>query len=354
MVAMTGPWRPRRAALAAPLLALLLPLPAGPARAQEGEPRHYVDGVVAIVEGEPITRYQLELACRLVTHYRDGSPEQRKAILQEQLKILVEEKLLLLQARERGLAQLSEADEARIEWELERAASDHRGIAGLRLALQEIGVPYEYFVERKRTNVIIGKLLVSQISRDIFITPEQIREHYRLQQAEFAHPGEVRIRQIVVFPDPAAAYRVPPAAADLVARGQWDPASYAEALRARVLAGEPFEEVVRQGSMVREEDLGEQSFPSADRLDQMLVRPLPERVRALQVGEVSEVIRSSRGSLHVIKLIEQREPGVLPLGEVQDEIEARLREQVWQRRMRDWIDHLHEEAYVQRFLELPE
>ncbi|MDC3379017.1 peptidyl-prolyl cis-trans isomerase [Planctomycetota bacterium] len=332
--------------------ALLAALPTlAHAQAPEAEPS-YVDGIVGVVENESITRHELEQACRLVREYRDYPPgsAQRQELLERQLDVIIEERLLLRRAAEVGV-ELTESDQQRIEWELEQAAAENGGTDGLRLGLEEIGVTFEYFVKRKQVNTLIRKLLLQEISRDIFPPPGEVRRYYEEHPHEFEHPGETRIRQIVVYEDLELAYREPPAVADWLGRGEWDARAFATAIRERVVSGEPFDAVATEASMQAADDVKEDTFMSSTPLEQVLVAPLPEAVRALRVGEISDVIDSGRGTLHIILLTERIQSGRRTFLEVQQEIEGLIKEQIWQRRLRVWIDEVKENAFTQRFLE---
>ncbi|RMG13877.1 MAG: hypothetical protein D6731_11235 [Planctomycetota bacterium] len=330
-----------------PLLLAGVGLLAAGAFAQES-PREYPDGIAAVVEGEPITRHALELSCQLRSDYRRAQTEaQRRAILADELEQLVRQQVLLARAKQEKI-EFTKNDEARLQWELERRARDARGVEGLRADLATLGVPFDYFVERQKANILVGKLLVKSISRDIFVTPTEVRRYYRAHPERFRTKGELRLRQIVLYPDPSQAYRSdPPGLAK--ALHAWDARKVAEDLRRRALAGEDFRALAEQTSMGVHWDEDER-YDTDTRLEDVLVPPLPRAVRQLGVGEVSEVLESPRGSLHVVKVLSRRPPGLLPLAEVQEAIEAELKEGIWRQRLDAWIAEQRRRAHVQIFL----
>lgn len=353
------PRPPRRRLPPGPgLLALAgaLALGAG-ARAQEPErpARTYTDRVVAVVDGHPITMHELELACRLHERYHElppGPSPARLALQREQLDALVGERTLLLKADELKVT-LSEADEQRLRDELARAADAYRGVEGLRQALARIGVGYEAFAARKRTHLRIQKLLLTHVSREVFVTPEDIRRFYEQHKAEFERPAETRLRQLVLHPDPGRASRVPPDVEALVKAGAWDARAKAEELRGRIARGElAFEDAARAWSMGPNHDV-EDVFPGDTPLADVLVPPLGERIDALAPGELSEVIESRRGSLHVVLLLDRTGRAALHLRDVQDLIEMRLKDAVWARRRDAWIAEVRDAARVERYLGEP-
>lgn len=365
----------RRPALACLALALAAPLAHGQGAPPVPGPT-YADGIVAIVEGEPITMHDLELACLLHPEYHDlprgdsiERQEFRRAILHDGTQDgelgLIAQKVLLHQAKE-SKVELTEDDQARIDQEIARVAERHRGgIDGLRAALKQIGVPYDYFVERKRTNLLITKLLLTSVSREIFVTPAEIRHHYEKRRAEFERQGEVRLRQIVLYLDPAEwswrpIRQLPAEVVEQINGKTWDARAFAADLRRRLASGElAFEQAQRLYSMGNVIDREEVFSPGALHTAG-LFPPVPDRVAALAVGELSDVIETSGSvrpgpvqALHLVLLVDRQERGVVPLEEVQDRIELDLKEEVWAKRRDAFIAQTRAKAHVLVFLPPP-
>lgn len=367
------PLRPISRRLRASLAAALALLSASAAPAQDEPVRHYVDEIVAIVEGEPIVLSELELACRLHPEYHDlaeGSREQRAFLRRVLLDGaqpesgelgLITQRVLLQKAKELEI-ELSQTDEARLDQDIARVAERHRGgIDGLRAALRQINVTYDYFVARKRANLLITKLLMSSVSREIFVTPTEIRHQYEKNVKRYERDAQLRLRQLVLYLDDDEAPRKPPPGIQaLIDAKVWDARAFAASLRAKIAAGElPFEEAQRQFHMGAPADREERAFaPGALRASD-LFPPVPERVERMAVGELSEVIESAASfvrpdgpvaALHLVLLVDRQDAGVVPLEEVQQEIELDLKEEVWGQRREAWIAQTRAAAHVQVFL----
>lgn len=341
------------------------------ASAQDAPDHRYSDGIVAIVEGEPITMHELELACRLHPDFHslpqgDSRGESReriefkKQVLKEgagggELSLILQ-KVLLQRAKE-AKVELTAADEERLNQELARVAERTRGgMEGLRAALAEIKVPFDYFVARKRTNLLITKLLLSNVSHAIFPTPAEVRHRYEEQKSRYERPGELRLRLLTLFPDPDDSVRsmreLDPLVQERVKARTWDARAFAAELRQRIARGElAFEDAQRRFSMGPYYD-AEQVFRADERLDLKLRAPLPERIARLAAGELSEVIDSPHG-LHLLHLVDRQERGVVPLEEVQQEIEVQLKEEVWLRRRDAWIADAKAKAHIEVFFPPP-
>jgi hypothetical protein len=361
----------RRLLLPACLAALAASLSPSPSAAAQDAPAgpQYADKIVAIVEGVPITLHELELACRLHAEYHDlpkgdslERQEFRRQVLErgitdprsgdKELSLIT--KLVLLQKAKEQKVELTSQDEERIQQEISHTAERQPGgMDGLRQALDQLGVPYDYFVARKRENLLITKLLLTTVSREIFITPAEVRRHYEEHRAEYERPGELRLRQIVIYLDPEEdAPQVPAAIKPLLQAKTWDARAFAADLRRRIAAGElPFDQAASQYSMDYD-PTPEKVFP-VDR-PVPLRAPLPARVARMRAGEVSDVIEVPRGrtvDLYILWLVDRKERGVLPLEEVQDEIELTLKDQIWAQRRDAFIERVRGEAHVEVYLD---
>lgn len=321
--------------------------------AQDPEPegeRSYPDKVVAIVDGTPVTRYELELACLLRGDYREltpGSTAQQR-ILREELEVLIEQRVLVNKARTEKI-EFGERDEARLQVELKRHSGRYGGLDGLKRALEAVGVPFDYFVARQKANILVSKLLVRSIPRDLFVSPQEIRRHYQRNLTKYSRKGVTRLRQIVVYPDPEEAVRKKIPGLERLEEGTFDAKAYAEELRARIVKGEDFAKVALDASLGPKFD-EEVVVRSTHSLDDVFIRPLGQRIQAMRPGELSEVIETVRGSYWLILLLDRRKPGPLPLEEVQKEIEVELKEVAWQKKLKLWIDAQRKQATVRTYL----
>lgn len=312
--------------------------------------RRYPDGVVAVVDGVPITRHELELASQLRGDYRELTPGStaRRKILDEELKGLIQQRILVNKARKENV-KFDESDERRLKLELGRHGQRYGGPAGLKRALEQIGVPYDYFVARQKANVLVSKLLVKSVPRDIFIPPEEIRRHYARVKGKKEHQrkGLVRYRQIVAYTTKREAVRKAPALAAW--KGPWDGKAYLEALRARVVKGEDFAKVAADGS-IGPKHAEEIVVTEVGRLHTVFFSPMGQKMERMRPGDLSEVIENVRGEFFLILLVDRREPGPLPIEELQKQIEYQLKERAWQKKLEVWVEGLRREATIRVFL----
>lgn len=330
---------------------LVLSLLALPALADEGAV--HKETVLAQVGPDTITRRQVDVRARIhLTGAYVGALERGDAATQE--KILAEEleneirNRVVLQEAARQKVTLAKEDERRIERELEREAL-HQRLATVdqwRAQWQQLGVPWEAYLDEKRESYLKGKLIVKNISREIFVPPNQVVRYYQDHPESFPRKPRTALREIMIYFDGSAAHRIPPAVAELMKTG-WGREKAIElggklAALARA-AGADVAALASQWHMgANAERNGLQWWPSAE---VPLVDPVGERASKLKPGEVSDPIVSEKG-VHVILMLERRPAGTLPLADVQREIEQHLRLEVWVQRAEAWVDRLVEDAKV--------
>lgn len=327
------------------------------ARPEANPVEPYRDQIVAEVEHEPITLHELELAARLTTEYRALKDNQHdnsaalKQSLEKQLDLLIDERILLFECNKEKIT-LSKDDEKRVEREVERQAEPHGGVEGLKALLVKIGVPYDYFVERKRTNLLIGKLLLKNVSRDIYVEPERIRKYYEEHKhQDFRRDAVMKFFQVDIYNELTNA-RVPDEVKPLSTKWSQDEAKrYAETVRKR-LAQNPSEwRSIVQASTMDSSAVERAGFTqlAGSKAADSIAGDLGKAVDALKLGEVSQVLTSGIG-FHIFCLKERSGEDVLPFGEVQHEIQERLRQEIWQERLKAWINRVKEDHPPRRYL----
>ncbi len=163
---------------------------------------------------------------------------------------------------------------------------------------EQIAAHYEANQQRymapESVDIEYVEVTLAQVSADLPVDEEALRDYYQRTVADFALPEQRRARHILVTADGER---------DLAAAR-----ALAVSLRERIEAGESFEDLAREfsddgGSAAQGGDLGwaEEGF---------FVEPFERALFALDTGEVSEPVESVFG-FHVIRLDEVRE-GELP------------------------------------------
>jgi parvulin-like peptidyl-prolyl isomerase len=161
-------------------------------------------------------------------------------------------------------------------------------------------------------------------------TEDEIAAFFAENQALFARPGRVRVRQIL--------FRVTSGVSDEQALARADDAV------ARLRAGEPFAKVASE--------LGDAPLVElpTGRIDPATLREYlgPTVARAiddLAVGIPSAPIRSAAG-YHVVELVEREPAGSPELGDVKDQVRAELRRRNEDAALRAYVDDLRRSGDV--------
>lgn len=145
------------------------------------------------------------------------------------------------------------------------------------------------------------------------IEPELIEEYYEANEDEFKQPEQVQARHILL--------KVPTNVSD---EREAEIRTKAESLLQQLRDGADFDELAKEHSedtatAEKGGDLG--LFPQGQ-----MVAPFDETVFGLEVGELSEPVRTTFG-FHIIRLDDKVEAGVKSLTEVKDDIEKTLRQE---------------------------
>lgn len=259
--------------------------------------------ILAQVNGEPLLAREVEkrMALLELAYGRKLSArdywENRGAVVD----FLLEEKMLLQEARRRGIRPSPE--EVRI-WEermREEMARRHFGgsLASLDKNLAARGLSPADVLNYARDQVTLD-LLWRRITDPVQVAPEEVRDYFDRNPQEFRVPERVRLREI-----------------------RTDTREEAERALAEVRAGKDFAEVAR----IRHRDPlarlrgGEVGYVSKGS------REVPEEIQrvafALRPGEVSGVVQSHFG-FHVLKVEEKVAEKVYSFEEVRGGLEAEL------------------------------
>jgi peptidyl-prolyl cis-trans isomerase SurA len=288
---MTEPFpRWQHAALA--VLASTLLCAAGPAAAQARGALRPGDYIAVIVNQELVTAGEVERRLeRAQAEAGRGAKLPPEAELRRlALDALIDERVMITSARESGM----KVDEPEIDRAVQSIASQNQiTMDVLRERLRTEGSDYGRFRANVRDQIMIERLREREVYGRIKISDEDIDNHIEQQRATVNADAETNIAQILVsVPEDANA-------AAVAARR-----AVADAALARVLKGEPFEDVARELS----EDANRKAggvigLRPASRLPDVFV----EATKGLKPGEVTAQPLRTGAGFHILKLIERKE-----------------------------------------------
>jgi len=304
---------PRRARVAALLLPLLV---AGPGRGE------IVDRIVATIDGEPITAFEL----------RRYAEERGADRLQEGrlLDALITDKLLDKEVAVLGIAARDEEIDRYIEEIKLRNGMDGERF---REALGAQGLTVTTYRARVKAEIEKSQLVNREIRQRVNVSPQEIERYYKAHLADYATSERVRVRDIFFSvgsgADEAEIAHV---------------RAKAEEVRQLARDGRDFASLARQFSEgPGAEKGGEIGTFARGQMEQAL----EDAAFRLKPGEVSEPVQTVAG-FHLLRAEEEIAAGHKSLDEVRDTIRDALYNEALEARFQQWLSRdLRERHHVE-------
>ncbi len=241
--------------------------------------------------------------------------QQQNLLLRQALSQLIDQELLLAEAKRRGIA-ISEQ-------EMQHALNDLRGNYSQEEYLELLRSSEQdpaHWLQQLRIRLLSEKVATSITRGKIVISNPQVEEYYLQHLEDYRRPDQLRARQILLQTEEEAI-----------------------ALRNRLLAGEPFAELAARYSISPDrENGGDLGLFAQGQLppefDKILFKLTP--------GRVSQPVKSSYG-IHLFLVEKRLKAGVLPLPEVEATIRRQLQSGEENRLYQQWLQDLRKLTDVQ-------
>lgn len=311
---------------------MLTVLPASAATPASGE---VIDRIVAIVNDDIISLYELN---RVLKPYADrikavGYPDDKERemlykVRQDLINQLIDQKLTD-QELERSNISISEAE---IDEAIERIKEkNYYTQEEFETALRQEGYTLEEYRNRIREQILRSKLVNVRVKSKIVITDEDIRNYYETNEDEYKTIKKYHLRNILLSVSMFAGDAEKAAIRQKM-----------EAIVAQFHNGVPFPELARAYSQspLAEEggDLG--AFSLAD-----ISRDLRPHIADLKAGEISDIIDTEQGFqvfyIDEIELVQGKS-----LEEASAEIQEKLYNDIVNSSFRSWLSELRENSHI--------
>ncbi|MBI3804921.1 MAG: peptidylprolyl isomerase [Nitrospirae bacterium] len=292
-----------------------------------------IDRVVAVVNREAITQSDLDEAAQALKKQGlrvGGAETEKKEVEHDLLNQMIEQKLLLQEAKKKGIRVTdSELDLALKDIE-ERNRFQNRD--ALKQAVSQEGIPWDKYMDDLRNQLTSLKLMNREVDSNLLMTEEEIKAYYDSHPEQFQLPEQIRVKQILL--------RVPSeASADAVERKH----QKATEVLTELKSGTDFERLVEQYSEGAERrnggDLG--FFKKGD-----LAPEIDRVIFSLKDGEVSPVIQTSLG-FHLFKVQVPPELRKQPFEKVKKEIEEKLHNEKRNALRQKWMNDIWGHSFVE-------
>jgi peptidyl-prolyl cis-trans isomerase SurA len=274
--------------LVAAMTAAFLPATAAePARSRV----EAVDRIIAVVNNEVITQYELNARLQLAVRQMKAQnvPLPPADVLQKQmLERMITERVQLQFAKETGIR----VDEVQLDRTIQRiAASNNMGIEQFRQAIEKDGVSFPKFREEIRNEIILARLREREADNRVTVSDAEVEHFFASPQGQEKGETEYNLSHILIqVPEQASPEQIQPRKAR------------AEQALAELKKGASFAQIAASYSDAPDAlQGGEVGWRQASRLPELFAEALDK----LQPGTVSEVIRSPNG-FHILKLNDKR------------------------------------------------
>ena len=290
--------------------------------------------VVARVNGEEISRGDLERAVRgIETQLKQRVPgDKRDGVIRGVLDRLINYRLLLQEARRRGI----EVPTADIDAQLEGLARQFKTPEQLRDMLVMRGITVDMLREDARRDLRVAKLVALEAGNDVKIPVEDVRKFYDGNQERFRQPESIRASHVFV--------RLPAGADDKVRHAM---RTRAESIGRLAKRGDDFGMLAKNYSDDRATGVvgGELGWFSKGTTP----KEFDEAVFKLQPNDIGGPIEATDG-FHIVKITGRRPSRIQPFEEVQTELASFLLREMQDKLTSKLIAQLREKAAIEILL----
>lgn len=293
--------------VAAPALVGAVPAPAA-----------VINRIVATVDGEPITTFQVDTFIRANVRGADPenvSAEDRKKVLE----MLINDMIVDMESAKLGVGAGNEEVDAYIEQIKKSNNLDDEKLAA---ALKQQGLTPETYRAQVKKEIVRSQLVARNVRSQVNVTPEEIQKFYDEHKNQFSEADAVTVRHIF--------FAVPQEGGQAAMQQLGEKAKRAYT---RLQGGESFEAVARSMSEGPDASTG----GMLGKLKRGDMRPELEQVAfGLRQGQYSPPVQSPYG-LHILYVEERHAGTAVPLETVQEQIKERLYAQAVEQRFQQWV-----------------
>jgi peptidyl-prolyl cis-trans isomerase SurA len=295
-----------------------------------------INRIVATVDGEPITLYELRSFSSFAGQRSSFMPPEAMKNLSDRdlLDVLIMNKLVDREVETQGLR----ARDNDIDSYIERIkAQGHMEDEQFTDALAKQGMTMENYRKQVAKDIERALLVNREIGAHVNVTPQDIERYYKAHADDFAQSEQVRVRHIFLSLASAA-----PADAEREVVQQ------VQDIRKRALAGEDFATLADTYSQAsRPGEGGDLGFFKKGQMP----KEIEEVAFSLKPGEVSQPFRTNAG-MHLLKVEEHSQAGQQKLDEAAtEEIKKKLYNDALRQRYERWFqEDLRFRHQIENFL----
>jgi peptidyl-prolyl cis-trans isomerase C len=286
--------------------------------------------VVAKVNGQEIKKDELvksvqQMQGRMAEMGRGEVAD--AAFYRHVLDRMIGQRLLEQEAKTAGVT----ATDDEVKGQIDKLKHQFKSEEDFKKELAREGMSEAQLMDEARKGFTLQKFIETRIASQVKVSDEQVQAFYNQNKDKLQQPARVHLRHVLIKVDPKAAAEEKKKAKDK-----------ADAILARVKAGEDFGKLAREGSddPGSKDNGGDLSWVSKGQT----VPPFEKAAFALQKpNDISPVVESQFG-YHVIQLVEKKDAGLVPLAEVKDNIASFLKNKEIQQKLEDHVKELRDKS----------
>ena len=276
-----------------------------------------VDRIIAVVNQDTITPSQADVYLSIISlqlgrQYKGIELDERMKEEKEQLiSKMVEDKIILQEAKRKGY----QARLERVKQRIEQMKSAFASETDFENSLKQKGLTVKDMEDKVADQMIMREVVEREVRDKIVVSPDEVTKFYEKNKSELFNLTETRTIETLYIEN--------------------------EAMLANL------SEAVKNGMDFQEAAKLHKSAYARDTISKEQIRPeLQEGFSGLNALEISDPVKAGNG-YYIFKIIEILPPKVQSLSEVHDRIYSYLSEEKFAVAMLEWIEGLKEKAYIQ-------
>ena len=293
------------------------------------------DRVVAKVNTEIITLSSIEAKVELLKQKAEILKQKvvqnydENQILREALKMMIDEKLQIQQARKMGF----EVDDITVDAAIKNIEKKNSLENGqLAFMLESEGKSLAAYKDSVRNQILVSKITGFELGSRMSISKRKTEKYYHDNQKEFWESGKIRVKHILILVEKGASEKI-----------RKEKNKQIKEILAELKAGKDFTEAAKEYS----EDIsatigGDVGFV----VKGQMVPEFEEAAYRLKEGEISDVVETEYG-YHIIKAEETQKGRTLPFKEVEKKIKNILLNRREKSAYKNWMRELRGSAFIE-------
>ncbi len=290
-----------------------------------------VDGIVAVVNGMPITLYQVRQRLQILKQ----GPKTVTVTDQHALDELIDDDIVYGELKSIGVMIGAKEVDSAVE---QMAESNGISLGSLKADLKSKGIDFDAYREEIKSELARSKLVGYKFRTEITVTEDDLQRYYIEHRKEFSQVRQADVSHILI--------EVPPDSSD---RRKKDLLKKAGSVMAKLVSGEGFSKVAERYS---DDRLTRKAGGELGYVEQGTLYPVVDRAIFSAVpGRLIGPLRTPVG-YEIIKVNGFKSSELLPLKDVKDKIRSLLYTRKLEAALKGWLLTKRRKAIITIYNEL--